>query len=355
MTDKPTGWKTGGLFGDDTDPNARGPLADEPTEVQRAVPDDTPAAGYDPGEHAHTREDLITAVHQETAPTHGSRPAAGYAPDPAEDEDDDDGYGYGENGDDGDDEGYLDAALAKLGSPVGIAVAAAVLILVLLWIFFGRGGEEEAAEAPTQQAAPPTTQQPVGAAAPASGPEPPVRDTGIVIEQPTEPPEGNECKGSYYLKAGSIAWCGQMEDLKDVPEGELLKLEGATYAEFRRVALDEVDIEDGSQMTGTFGRAEPGKPVLIGWFDRTIVGGTETTEGTYKLIDGQEILLTGNYSDAREGGDVVRTYSERPPGIPLSESSVQKVRFEAPVGTPIPALIGREPSPQEVQQGREGE
>ena len=353
MTDKPTGWKTSGLFGDDTDPNARGPLADDPTEAQTRVSDDTPAAGYDPGEHGHTRENLITAVHQETAPAYGNRPAAGYAPD--EDDDDNDGYGYGENGDDGDDEGYLDAALAKLGSPVGIAVAAVVLILVLLWIFFGRGGEEEAATAPIQQTAPPAAQQPPGTAAPASGPEPPVRDTGIVIEQPTEPPEGNECKGSYYLKAGSIAWCGQMEDLKDVPEGELLKLEGATYAEFRRVPLDEVEIEDGSQMTGTFGRAEPGKPVLIGWFDRTIVGGTETTEGTYKLIDGDEILLTGNYSDAREGGKVVRTYSERPPGTSLSESSIQKVSFDAPVGTPVPALIGREPSPQEGTQGGEGE
>ncbi|MDP9486605.1 MAG: hypothetical protein M3Q49_12615, partial [Actinomycetota bacterium] len=273
-------------------------------------------------------------------------PTRGYAPDPEDDPDDD-------NPDDGGEEGFLDVALGYLGSPVGIGVAAVVLVVVLLYIFFGRGGEE-ASEAPVQQAVPPATQG-QSAGGPASGPEPAVRDTGIVIEKPTEPPADNACEGSYYLKAGAIAWCGEIEPIKDVPDGELLKLEGATYAEFRRAPLDEVDVENGSQMTGTFGRAEPGKPVLIGQFDRTIVGGTETTEGTYKLIDGDRLLLTGNYSDERDGGEVVRTYEERSPGTPLSEASVQKVTFEAPVGTPVPALIGREPSPLEEQEGGQGE
>ncbi len=350
MTEKATGWKSGGLFGDDTDENVRGPLADDPNEAQTTVSNDTPVAGYHPDEVGRTRENLISAVHEESAAPTQDRTARGYAPEP-EDEPDDD-YPYGED-DDGGEEGYLDMALGYLGSPIGIAVAAVVLILVLLWIFLGRGGEE-ASEAPVQQAAPPSTQgQSTGGAA--SGPEPGIRDTGIVIETPTEPPADNACEGSYYLKAGAIAWCGEIGPIKDVPDGELLKLEGATYAEFRRTPLDEVDIKEGSQMNGSFGRAEPGKPVLIGQFDRTIVGGTETTEGTYKLIDGDKLLLTGHYSDEREGGAVVRTYSERPPGTPLSEASIQKVRFEAPVGTPVPALIGREPSPQEEQEGGQGE
>ncbi len=350
MTERARGWKSGGLFGDDTDENAKGPLADDPGDAETTVSNDTPVAGYDPGEGGQTREDLISAVQQESAPAY-DRPASGYAPEPEEGPDDD--YSYGE---DGDDEGFLDTALGYLGSPVGIAVAAVVLVLVLLWIFFGRGGGEEASEAPVRQAAPPAAQgqSTGGAAAPASGPEPAVRDTGIVIEKPTEPPADNACKESYYLKAGAIAWCGELEPIKDVPDGELLKLEGATYAEFRRTPLDEVDVEEGSQMNGSFGRAEPGKPVLIGQFDRTLVGGTETTEGTYKLIDGDKLLLTGHYSDERQGGEVVRTYEERPPGAPLSEASVQKVKFEAPVGTPVPALIGREPSPLE-EQGGQGE
>ncbi len=351
MTERARGWKSGGLFGDDTDENAKGPLADDSGDAETTVSNDTPVAGYDPGEGGQTREHLISAVHEESGAAY-DRPATGYAPEPDEGSDD---YSYGEDDGDGDDEGWLDTALGYLGSPVGIAAAAVVLILVLLWIFLGRGGGEETSEAPVQQAAPPAAQQQgTQGAAPASEPEPAVRNTGIVIEKPTAPPADNACKGSYYLKAGAIAWCGELEPIKDVPDGELLKLEGATYAEFRRTPLDDVDVEEGSQMNGSFGRAEPGKPVLIGQFDRTLVGGTETTEGTYKLIDGDKLLLTGHYSDERQGGEVVRTYEERPPGAPLSEASVQKVKFEAPVGTPIPALIGREPSPLE-EQGGQGE
>ncbi len=352
MTERSRGWKSGGLFGDDTDEQAKGPLADDSGDAETRVSNDTPVAGYDPGEVGQTREHLISAGHEERAAAY-ERPSTGYAPEQEEGHDDD--FAYGEDDGDGDEEGWLAAALGYLGSPVGIGVAAVVLILVVLYFFLGGG--EEASEAPVQQSAPPTAQeQPTGgAAAPASGPEPAVRDTGIVIEKPTAPPPDNECKGSYYLKAGAIAWCGEIEPIKDVPGGELLKLEGATYAEFRRTPLDEVNIREGSQMNGSFGRAEPGKPVLIGQFDRTLVGGTETTEGTYKLIDGDKLLLTGHYSDERQGGDVVRTYEERPPGTPLSEATVQKVKFEAPVGTVVPALIGREPSPLEEQQGGQGE
>ena len=347
MSERKRGW-TGGAFDDDQDEtqHERGPLADEdPTERYEPAPYNehaTPAGG-------NGRENLIEAVHRRTE-GRATPPAAVDYPTmnmPGGGNYDEDDEEYGEEDEHSGGGGIADAVLDRLGSTVGLVIAGLLVLGLIAYLFFGRGGGEEQSSTQDAGQAPQGGQQQEeqqqGEPSAAGAPLPAVKDTGIVIEKPQEQDD------SYFLEAGEIAWRGDHEKTED---GEVLKLKGATTAEFRRVPLDEMEIADGSLMTGTFGRAEPGKPWLHGMFDRTIVGGTETTEGTYKLGKDDKIILVGNYSDEREGGKVVRTYSERPPGTPLNEANVQRVSFEAPVGVPLPALVGREPSPLEGDAAR---
>ncbi|MDP9440046.1 MAG: hypothetical protein M3P49_15125, partial [Actinomycetota bacterium] len=153
-------------------------------------------------------------------------------------------------------------------------------------------------------------------------------DTGVVIEEPTVK------DGSYYLKVGELAWKGRVTETET---GQELRLEGPYVANFK----DAVTLPHGSITTGVFGRAEPGQPMVHATYQRTTIGEQEEAQGTYEAIDGGDVILKGYYDDTREGDAITRVYSEREPGE--TEWSRYAVRFEAPVGAPIPALVGWEP------------
>lgn len=196
-----------------------------------------------------------------------------------------------------------------------VAIAAAVLLVFLLSRIFGGGAEPESAATAGGASAERQEQGP--------------RDTGVAIEEPTED------DGTYYLKAGDIAWKGELEETEN---GEELTLEGATAAQFKRaVTLPK----DGSIMTGVFGRAEPDQPIVHATFQRTTIGEEERTHGTYQAIDGGRVVVQGDYEDEREGETVTRTYAER--DFVTGEERTYAVTFKAPKAVPIPALIGWEP------------
>jgi hypothetical protein len=62
--------------------------------------------------------------------------------------------------------------------------------------------------------------------------------------------------------------------------------------------------------------------------------------------DSGDLIAEGNYSDRRTGGgaagedgnEVIRTYTENVPGE--GEPQQFRVRYEAPEGAPVPALVG---------------
>ena len=153
-------------------------------------------------------------------------------------------------------------------------------------------------------------------------------DTGVVIEEPRVK------DGSYYLKVGELAWKGRVTNTET---GQELRLEGPYVANFK----DAVTLPHGSITTGVFGRAEPGQPMVHATYQRTTIGEQEEAQGTYEAIDGGDVILKGYYDDTREGDAITRVYSEREPGE--TEWSRYAIRFEAPMGAPIPALVGWEP------------
>lgn len=172
-----------------------------------------------------------------------------------------------------------------------------------------------------------------------------VRDTGIVFEAPAEEDSTSaEEDSTYYLKAGEIAWKGELEN---TGTGEMLTLEGPTAAQFKRA----VALPQGSIMTGVFGRAEPEKPIVHATFQRVDLGGDEQTSGTYYAVDGGRVLVKGSYFDQRDGEAITRTYVEdADPATHPGLDARYAVRFEAPPDTPIPALVGWRP-PEEAEGG----
>lgn len=207
----------------------------------------------------------------------------------------------------------------------------ALIVLVTLVVGGGGGGEEAATPADQQPSA--AVEQPVDP-----------RETNIVFEAPADR------DGSVYLKAGEIAWKGKLEA---TDSGELLTLEGATAAQFKR----SVALPGGSITTGVFGRASPEQPVLHATFQRAAVGEAERTSGTYYAVRDGSVLVEGSYRDEREGESVARTYREdtnprTDPGIDTTYS----IRFEAPKGTPIPLLVGwQAPGGEQQSEGEGGE
>lgn len=232
----------------------------------------------------------------------------------------------------------LERLRESLGSNWRYAAAGAAVLFVLV-IALKLLGAVSGGEAGTSGQNPPEGSGQAGGgqalelAAPLS-----VRDTGIVFEAPAEE------DGVYYLKAGEIAWKGELEN---TGTGEMLTLEGPTAAQFKRA----VALPQGSIMTGVFGRAEPEKPIVHATFQRVALGEDEQTSGTYYAVDGGTVLVKGSYFDQRDGGAITRTYVEdadpvTSPGIDARYA----VRFEAPPDAPIPALVGWRP-PEEVEGG----
>jgi len=204
-------------------------------------------------------------------------------------------------------------------------VVGGVAVLLVAVILLGRvfGGEGQSGSVPEGGGAAEGAPH-----APEGGASLRAQDTGVVVQRP-------EIKdGSYYLQVGDIAWKGKIVNTET---GQELTLEGATAAQFK----DAVALTHGSITTGVFGRAEPGKPTIHATFQRTTIGEQEETQGTYEAIDGGDVILKGYYDDTRDGNTVTRVYSERAPGS--TEWRRYAVRFEAPPGVPIPALIGWEP------------
>lgn len=237
---------------------------------------------------------------------------------PLVDEDDED---YGGDG------GLIDLIGEYWYFVVGLC-AAIVVLMFLASRLLGGGGE-----APRQQAGP------VGGEAPAqesAGPLKPA-ETGIGFEEPEQK------DGAYYLKAGDIAWKGKLEN---TDTGQQLTLEGPWAAQFK----ESVAFAQGSIMTGVFGRAEPGQPVVHGTYHRTVVGDEEVAAGTYTAVDAGRILVEGTYSDERDGDTVVRTYRESAPTAPENVTTYA-ASFEAPPRVPVPALIGWKPPAPVKEQG----
>jgi len=209
-----------------------------------------------------------------------------------------------------------------------LAFAAALALLLGLFVF-GRGGEEGATPG-DPGARPRAAGEAGGVAAAQENAAGPAQDTGVVIGEPVVKEE----QGTYYLRAGEIAWKGRLEN---TDSGEQLTLEGPTAAQFKRAVV----LPHGSVMTGVFGRAEPGKPIVHATFHRTTIGEEETTSGTYYAIREDRILVEGSYEDVRDGETVTRTYTEHAPGS--TDYSSYKVSFEVPPGVPVPVLVGWEP------------
>ena len=202
----------------------------------------------------------------------------------------------------------------------------AVLILVIVMSTRMLGGPAEAppAEAPPSNEA--AQQEQAGTPEPAGE----VQDTGVEFAEPVTE------NGAYYLRSGEISWKGKVEQSET---GEELTLEGPTAAQFKRA----VALPHGQIMTGVFGRAQPDQPIVHGTFHRVTLGDRETTTGTYKAVDDQQVLADGYYTDERDGDTVVRTYQETLPQT--DEKRSYRVSFEAPAGVPIPTLIGWVPPP----------
>ena len=201
-----------------------------------------------------------------------------------------------------------------------------ILVVVVAGRLLGGSGEAPpVADTPPNQDA-----QNAGQAAPGDFAEPagPVKDTGVAFEKPVVK------DGKYYLQSGEISWKGKVEDTET---GQELTLEGPTAAQFKRA----VALPNGEIMTGVFGRAQPDQPIVHGTFQRVSLGDSETTSGTYKAVDGGQILADGYYTDEHEGNTVIRTYREVQPQA--DQQRAYRVSFEAPVGTPVPTLIGWEP------------
>ncbi|MDP9437287.1 MAG: hypothetical protein M3P49_00835 [Actinomycetota bacterium] len=265
----------------------RGPLADEETPI-----DDLAQAVR--GEHQNPQEPQLL------------------------DEDDED---YGGDG------GLIDLIGEYWYFVVGLS-AAIVVLMFLASRLLGGGGE-----APQQQAGP------AGGEAPAAESAEPLEptETGIVFEEPEQK------DGAYYLKAGDIAWKGELEN---TDTGQQLTLEGPWAAQFK----ESVAFARGSIMTGVFGRAEPGQPIVHSTYHRTVVGDEEVAAGTYTAVDAGRILVEGTYSDERDGNTVVRTYREWAPTAPENVTTYA-ASFEAPPRVPVPALIGwKPPAPVREQE-----
>lgn len=294
--------------------------------VERTVQEDREADARSAQEAIALIEDAEhdpdVATHHPEAPEY---PGGGFAHDEDPDENPDPDY-------DLEDDGFF-AMLWERKWWV-VAAAAAVLVVLLLVRGIGGGGEapQQAAPSPQAQAAGQTeTQGRDRGDAPASAPSPggEIKDTGVVIGEPVVKEDG-----TYYLRAGEIAWKGE---LKDTDTGEELTLEGPTAAQMKR----SITLPQGSITTGVFGRAEPDKPILHATFHRVTAGEAENTTGTYKAIDDAGVIVDGSYEDVRDGKEIVRTYTEHTPGSQDYRS--YRVRFEAPLGVPIPVLVGWEP------------
>lgn len=205
-------------------------------------------------------------------------------------------------------------------------IAFVLVIVVIIGLILGtRGAPDRASDASPA----PTPDTPADAA-PRANEELPVKETGVAMQEPVY----KEDAGTYYLRAGSIAWKGKLDK---TDTGEQLTLEGPTAAQFKRT----VTLPGGSVMTGVFGRAEPGKPIVHATFHRTTIGQTESTSGTYYAIDGSDVIVEGTYQDARDGDTITRTYTEHSPGS--EEYDSYRVSFDVPVGVPVPVLVGWEP------------
>lgn len=156
-----------------------------------------------------------------------------------------------------------------------------------------------------------------------------VRDTGLVVHAL----EGG--KDGTKLTIGEQTWQGKIETKGD---GEkITTLRGPTAAQFK----EGFELPgEGAVTTGVFAVAEPGGPLVHATFHRLDAEGGEKTSGSYYVVDEGEVLVEGHYADEREGGKVIRSYTERTND---GEERDYRVSFEAAEGVPIPQLVGWEP------------
>lgn len=360
MSDSSNDWQGGGL----SSPGVEGPLAepedrsydeqefegtDDPTQHydDRAFDDDDvdPLAD-DPTTDFSGDDDLMHEMEELRRPgsvddTRAQTAAHGY-PRPRSGTDEDDERGAEAP------KGPFDALVLTLSRYWYVPVALFVVVVAFVGYRFLSGGGEEtqtasqgtpaAQETPTQgDPATPATPTPSNTA------DLPVTDTGIVLTE-------KEQDGAYYIDAGEIdgkplAWGGKIEDSE---EGKRTTLEGPTaYEEVRSVELPD----HGSVTPGSFGRAEPGQPILYVTQQRTTIGGKSYNTGVYHVFEEDQLVLEGDFRDevvednpGDEPDEIVRLYEEHPAGSTAEKA--YKVGFEAKSDAPITALIGwRPPNP----------
>ncbi|MDP9474869.1 MAG: hypothetical protein M3R38_04135 [Actinomycetota bacterium] len=357
MSDPSNDWQSGGL----SSPGVEGPLA-EPEERfhERGFedPDDHTArhddldfddsgAEEEPTTDFSGDDDLLDEMEdlrQDNAATYSSASATAGKPRPrAADEEEELRGGEAPSG-------PFDALVLTLSRYWYVPVALFVIVLAFLGyrLLFSGGSGEEAQTAAAPQA--PAQGEPAAQEeTPTQGntTDLPVTDTGIVLTEKEE-------NGAYYVSAGEIdgkpfAWGGKTEDTE---EGPKTTLEGPTAFEEVR----SVELADGGSITpGSFGRAEPGQPILYVNFMRTTTGNGSYTNGEYHAVEeapGEDrLILTGSFSDQvvkdnprDEPDEIVRLYEEHPAGSTAEKA--YKVGFKAKSDRPVPALIGwRPPAP----------
>lgn len=206
------------------------------------------------------------------------------------------------------------------------ALVAVVVLAFLASLLFG-GGEGGEAGDDAERA-------PVAAGAVGGAQAPPVEDTGLAFE--LEDVEGD----AYAIRLGEYEWEGTEAMNGDVEE---VVLEGRTAAHFTTA----VRLADGEIQTGVFGRAEPGKPMWHATYQRTTTGGQQTTAGTYTVVEDEEVILAGSYTDRvvednpeGELDRIVRDYVEGNPAAGGEDVERFRVAFDAEEGAEIPWLPG---------------
>lgn len=353
MSDPSNDWQSGGL----SSPGVEGPLAepeerfhdrgfedpDDPTAHHDDLDfDDSGAEEEDPTtDFSSGDDDLLDEMEdlrQDNAATYSSASAtAGYPRPRAADEEEELRGGETPSG-------PFDALVLTLSRYWYVPVALFVIVLTFLGyrlLFSGGSGEEAQTAAPQA----PTQGEPAAQETPTQGntADLPVTDTGIVLTEKEE-------NGAYYVSAGEIdgkpfAWGGKTEDTE---EGPKTTLEGPTAFEEVR----SVELEGGGSVTpGSFGRAEPGQPILYVTQQRTTIGGKSYTGGHFDVFEEDRLILTGDFTDqvvednpGDEPDEIVRLYEEHPAGSTAEKA--YKVGFKAKSDRPVPALIGwRPPAP----------
>jgi hypothetical protein len=155
--------------------------------------------------------------------------------------------------------------------------------------------------------------------------------------------------GKATLNAGDLTWEGEVTEGGEDSPKETVTLAGPTAAKINRgYEMDGGSDEPGKVETMTYAVEAEDAPDIHATYQRfsghTSNGPVDAPNGSYSVTaDSGDLIAEGNYSDRRtgegeDGNEVIRTYTETVPGE--GEPEQFRVRYEAPEGTPIPALVG---------------